>query len=186
MRNVINKNLDIFVLNYLIIITTLSPNTGIQDFFEENSHGILVSDPITLAIWEESNSDPAIYIFDPNPRSPTGMPLFTGTACLVSFVNSVMAADHIINCISQPELKSSTFTIFPVEIVVGNQRTPRKVKKVPTRSDTNVLPRCSKLVANKEKRLFRKIVSFSLIYNSKPIYIIEGLVKSCNVKQRTL
>lgn len=148
----------------MILITSTLFYTGIEDFFEENTHGILVSDPITLAIWEETNSDPTIYIFDPNPRSPTGMPLFTGTACLVSFVNSNMAADHIISCINQPELKSSSFTIFPVEIVVGNQRTPRKVKKIPTRSETNVLPRCSKLVSNKEKRLLRQIVShFKLI-----------------------
>lgn len=92
------------------------------------------------------------------------MPLFSGTACLVSFVNPEIAADHIISCISQPENRSSTFTIFPVEIIVGNQKTTLKSKKVPTRSEINVLPRCSKSIAIEEKRMMRKIVS-CIFYN---------------------
>lgn len=138
---------------------------GIEDFFEENTHGILVSDPLTLAIWEETiSSDPLIFIFDPNPRSPTGMPLFTGTACLVSFVNANLAADHIISCIIQPELKNSTFTIFPVEIVVGGEKTSKKSKRVPTKSEVNLPPRCSKSAVDQEKRTLRKIVSSFLRY----------------------
>lgn len=133
-----------------------------EEFFEENTHGILVSEPLTLAIWEETNSDPIFYVLDPNPRSSTGMPLFSGTACLVSFVNTTIAANHIISTIEQPEQRNSTFTIFPVEIVIGNEST-RKPKKVTTKCEINVLPRCSKLVANKNKRMLRKIVSYLLI-----------------------
>lgn len=67
-------------------------------FFEENTHGILITQPLTVAIWEQQQEkgDPLVYIFDPNPRNSTGMPLFTGTACALAFVNEKMASDHVI------------------------------------------------------------------------------------------
>jgi len=69
-----------------------------ERFFEENTHGVLVTAPLTVALWEQKQDEgnPLIYIFDPNPRSSTGMPLFGGTACALAFVNAKMASDHII------------------------------------------------------------------------------------------
>nr|CAH7728598.1 unnamed protein product [Callosobruchus chinensis] len=132
---------------------------GLERFFEENTHGIIVTDPLVLAIWEEEQDHgaPMIYMYDPNPRGPMGMPLFTGTACLVTFVNVAMAAEHIIACILEPDKRMGEFTIVPVEIVVGNVRTINKCRRAKTRSSINVLPRCSKLHADEEKKALRKI-----------------------------
>ncbi|XP_074039685.1 uncharacterized protein [Leptinotarsa decemlineata] len=139
--------------------SVLNLRRGIEKFFEENTHGILVTQPLTVAIWEEEreNDDPLIYMFDPNSRGPTGMPNFTGAACLVTFVNAELASDHIIGCIMEPEQKMGEFTIVPVEIVVGNMKTSKKVGKHPVKSDISVLPRCSKLVADEEMKAMRKI-----------------------------
>lgn len=139
---------------------TLSVSKGIEQFFEENTHGILTASNLTLAIWEEEeeHSDNLIYMFDPNPRGPTGMPLETGTACVMTFVNAKVTADHIMACLLDPDQKMEEFAIVPVEIVVGDARTRRKAKKTGT-SEVGVLPRCSKLVADEEKKILRKIVS---------------------------
>ncbi|XP_019769617.1 uncharacterized protein LOC109544047 isoform X1 [Dendroctonus ponderosae] len=133
---------------------------GMSRFFEENTHGILVTQPLTVAVWEQKQEegDPLIYIFDPNPRNATGMPLFTGTACALAFVNEKMASDHVIGCILDPEMRAGEFVIVPVEIVVGNAKTVRKQpQKSTTRSSINVLPRCSKLVASEQKKKLRKL-----------------------------
>lgn len=71
------------------------------------------------------------------------------------------------SCIIESELRSSTFTIFPVEIVIGGRKTGFKTKRVITRGVINVLPRCSKLVASQEKRTLRKIVSLSQLRKYK-------------------
>ncbi|XP_023310426.1 uncharacterized protein LOC111691585 [Anoplophora glabripennis] len=133
---------------------------GIEQFFEENTHGILTTANLTLAIWEEEedHSEALIYMFDPNPRGPTGMPLDTGTACVMTFVNAKVAADHIMACMLDPDEKMGEFTIAPVEIVVGNMKTKEKIKKTAT-SEKGVLPRCSKSVADEEKRVLRKIAA---------------------------
>ncbi|KAG5865295.1 hypothetical protein JTB14_003959 [Gonioctena quinquepunctata] len=108
-------------------------------------------------MWEEQNSEPLIYVFDPNPRGPTGMPVFTGTACLLSFANAKMTAEHLLRCILDPDQKLGRFTIVPVEIVVGNVSTTRKLRKTPVRSGISILPRCSKLICDEEKKLLRKM-----------------------------
>ncbi|CAH1118614.1 unnamed protein product [Phaedon cochleariae] len=161
---VLEANCELRLLDQRGIIDTKDPTVlnlrqGIEKFFEENTHGLIVTEVYTLAIWEDEQEygEPLIYLYDPNPRGPTGMPVFAGTACLVSFVNAKMAADHFISCILEPENRMGQFTIVPVEILVGNTRTKRKMKKVPTKSDITVLPRCSKLVANKEKKILRKM-----------------------------
>ncbi|CAH1989161.1 unnamed protein product [Acanthoscelides obtectus] len=137
----------------------LNLRQGLEQFFEENTHGIIVTDPLVLAIWEEEqdHGTSLIYMYDPNPRGPMGMPLFTGTACLVTFVNVAMAAEHVISCILEPEKRMGEFTIVPVEIVVGNVRTINKRKRAKTRSSISVLPRCSKLHADEEKKALRRI-----------------------------
>ncbi|XP_050312068.1 uncharacterized protein LOC126747451 [Anthonomus grandis grandis] len=134
---------------------------GMERFFEENTHGILVTEPLVLGFWEQKQDDEEtfIYIFDPNPRSSTGMPLFSGTACALSFINAKMASDHVIGCIMDPLARLGEFVLVPVEIVVGNMRTHKKpvMDKSPTRSSINTLPRCSKLVASEQKRKLRKL-----------------------------
>nr|CAI5839711.1 unnamed protein product [Callosobruchus analis] len=102
-------------------------------------------------------------MYDPNPRGPMGMPLFTGTACLVTFVNVAMAAEHVIACILEPDKRMGEFTIVPVEIVVGNVRTINKCKRAKTRSSISVLPRCSKLHADEEKKALRRIGADAII-----------------------
>lgn len=97
---------------------------GIERFFEENTHGILQTDPLTVAIWENAE-DNLIYMFDPNKRGITGMPAPYGFACLITFANAKIAADHITACISADQ-RQGEFIITPVEIVVGSTRTKRK------------------------------------------------------------
>ncbi|KAJ8954144.1 hypothetical protein NQ318_005738 [Aromia moschata] len=164
MVGVLKANCELRTMDQKGIIDIKDPEIlnlrqGIEKFFEENTHGIIVTDPLTLAIWEEEQegAEALIYMFDPYPRGPTGMPLNTGTACVMTFVNARVAADHIIGCMLDPVQKLGEFTIVPVEIVVGNAKTTRKVTKCPTRSTINVLPRCSKLVADEQKRILRKI-----------------------------
>lgn len=152
------------------VIDTKDPHVlnlrqGIEQFFEENTHGVLTAANLTLAVWEEEeeeeehhHSEALIYMFDPNPRGPTGMPLDTGAACVMTFANAKVASDHVQACLLDPEHKSAEFAIVPVEIVVGTARTKRKTKRKAA-SETGVLPRCSKLVANEQKRTLRKIVS---------------------------
>ncbi|XP_060534309.1 uncharacterized protein LOC132706789 [Cylas formicarius] len=132
---------------------------GIEDFFEENAYGILITKSLTLALWEESGDDGSrlIYMFDPNPRSATGMPVFNGTACLLIFVNANIAADHIIGCILDPNERSGEYEILPVEIVVENIKSFPKGEKPITKSGPNALPRCSKAVVSEQKKLLRKL-----------------------------
>ncbi|XP_030747483.1 uncharacterized protein LOC115875982 isoform X2 [Sitophilus oryzae] len=134
---------------------------GLEDFFLENTHGILVTEPVTLALWEQKQDegeDSLIFVFDPNPRSSTGMPLFTGTACLMAFVNSKMAAEHIIGCILDPAQRDGEFVIVPAEIVVRcGKMVKRPLEKTPTRSSVNTLPRCSKQTVSEQKKKLRKL-----------------------------
>ncbi|XP_076256073.1 uncharacterized protein LOC143193632 [Rhynchophorus ferrugineus] len=238
------------------IIETKDPTVnnlrrGIENFFEENTHGILVTEPLTLAIWEakptnkekekdnkeekhkkkekddkivkddkkdkdeddkkekddktniddkeekddkkekdgakekgdekekqkkgsnekdnEKNNtlgkdtakvdeNPSVFVFDPNPRSSTGMPLLNGTGCLMSFVNSKMAADHIIGCILDQTKRGGDFIIVPVEIVINTGKKNRiLVERTPTKSSINTLPRCSKLTASEQQKKLRKL-----------------------------
>ncbi|KAL1502116.1 hypothetical protein ABEB36_007308 [Hypothenemus hampei] len=134
---------------------------GMEMFLEENTHGILITESLTVAIWEQKQDDgpPLIYMFDPNPRSSTGMPIFSGTACALAFANAKMATDHIIGCILDPNLRVGEFIIVPVEIVVASAKKIIRlpVEKSPTKSSINVLPRCSKQTANEEKKQLRKL-----------------------------
>ncbi|XP_056633874.1 uncharacterized protein LOC130443328 [Diorhabda sublineata] len=144
------------------IIDIKDPNTfnlrqGIERFFEENTHGIIVSEPITLAIWEEIQEDnqPLIYVFDPNERGPAGMPDNEGTACLLCFVNAALAATHLIGCIPEPMQKMCCFEIAPIEIIVGSMKTSCKKKKIKS-SITNVSPKCAEV--SEDKKFLRKYV----------------------------
>lgn len=94
-----------------------------------------------MAIWEERESDqPTIYIFDPYSRGSTGTPMANGTACVVSFLNAHLAAEHLISCISDLEKRKGNYSLVPVEIVVGNESTRKKSKtKQTTDPKTKIL-----------------------------------------------
>lgn len=94
--------------------------SGIERFFEENTHGVIESESLTVAIWEDEYEQ-LIYIFDPNPRGPTGMPLaVNGTACAIGCKDAKMAADHIISLLGdQAQLP---YVIIPIEIVIGKNK----------------------------------------------------------------
>lgn len=103
-----------------------------EKFFEENTHGVIETETLSVAIWEEEDQPGLIYMFDPNPRGPGGLSLLGGTACLLVFETSKMAADHFIANITEKSKRSGEFVITPVEIVVGNTRTkPKKRKEQP-------------------------------------------------------
>lgn len=128
---------------------------GIEKFFEENTHGVLQTDTLTAAIWEDAD-DCLIYMFDPNPRGMYGMPDHVGVACVMTFVNAKVAADHIKSIIRDPTLLERKFVITPVEIVVGNIRTKRKQPKKP-KMLTSSLPRCADLIPSASKRKRREL-----------------------------
>ncbi|RZC38818.1 uncharacterized protein BDFB_004743, partial [Asbolus verrucosus] len=68
---------------------------GLERFFQENSHGVLIAGKFTLAVWEEAKGkDVHIYVFDPNSRGATGLPAQGGVACAMKFCNAKVAADH--------------------------------------------------------------------------------------------
>ncbi|CAG9853719.1 unnamed protein product [Phyllotreta striolata] len=163
---VLRANLEVRNMEQKGIIEPTDPciwnlRMAIDRFFDENTHGIVVTEYMILAIWEEEieNSDPLIYIYDPNSRGPTGLPTYNGVACLISCLNPRMAAKHICSCILEPEHKLGPFKILPVEIVVGTKRTPKKLRKVDSVS-TMVLPRCREGEINKKKRLMRKLAEY--------------------------
>jgi hypothetical protein len=106
---------------------------GLERFFEENSHGILLVDKLILPIWEQmKDKEVNIYIFDPNSRGATGLPSQGGMACAMKFCNAKVAADHIMSCLMDVDKTKTEFAIIPVEIVVGTTRTKRKVCKLLT------------------------------------------------------
>lgn len=77
-----------------------------------------------MALWED-DYEKMIYIFDPNPRGPTGMPLMVnGTACVMGFSDAKMAADHIISLLG--DNSQLPYVIIPVELILGKNR--RKCK----------------------------------------------------------
>lgn len=121
---------------------------------------MLQTEFLTVGLWEEDGE--IIYMFDPNPRGKTGLPAREGAACVVTFVNAKMASDHIISLLPADKYMEGEFVITPVEIVVGDKRTKRKV---PVKKKPEVpppLPECSKAVADAEKRRLRKMVRFIL------------------------
>lgn len=101
---------------------------GIERFFEENTHGVLETESYTVAIWED-DLDKIIYVFDPYPRGPTGMPLMvTGTACLVGFKDPKMVSDHIISVLGDKSKRE--FLITPIEIVIGKAKRKPLIRTV--------------------------------------------------------
>lgn len=135
---------------------TLNLRQGIEKFFEENTHGVLQTQTLTVAIWEDPE-DCLIYIFDPNPRGLYGMPDSNGVGCVMSFVNAKITADHIISVIGDPDLLQNEFTITPVEIIVGDIRTKRK-RPLKSKMVTSSLPRCANLIPSESKRKRRQRV----------------------------
>ncbi|CAG9829599.1 unnamed protein product [Diabrotica balteata] len=135
---------------------TLSLRKGLEKFFKKNSHGILVSEPYTVAIWEEYNEDnrQIIYMFDPNSRDAAGKPAIGGTACLISFFNSDMVNEHILKNILEPEQTTCTFEIIPVEIIVGTMRIPRKTEHIRSEYLPITSTRCTEVA--EDKKLLRK------------------------------
>ncbi|XP_028139261.2 uncharacterized protein LOC114333567 isoform X2 [Diabrotica virgifera virgifera] len=135
---------------------TLNLRKGLEKFFKKNSHGILVSEPYTVAIWEEYNEEnrQIIYMFDPNARDAAGKPYVGGTACLISFYNSSMVNDHILKHIIAPEQKTCTFEIIPVEIIVGTMRLPRKTEQIRSEFLPITSTRCADVA--EDKKLLRK------------------------------
>lgn len=134
---------------------TLNLRQGIEKFFEENTHGVLQTATLTTALWEDAE-DCLIYMFDPNPRGMYGMPDQEGVACVMTFVNAKVAADHIMSVIRDPALLEQEFVITPVEIVVGNLKTKRKQPKKP-KMLTSSLPRCANLIPSENKRKRRRL-----------------------------
>ncbi|XP_022903715.2 uncharacterized protein [Onthophagus taurus] len=109
---------------------------GIEKFFQENTHGVITTPPLSVAIWEEEEPHRMIYMFDPNPRGISGMPMMAeedrdtfcrGTACVVTFDDYKMVADHFSALISPNT--DVEFRITPIEICVGKMKTKGKKKK---------------------------------------------------------
>lgn len=94
---------------------------GIQKFFEENTHGIIQTEALTVAVWEEQDRPGIIYMFDPNPCGPAGQHQNDGTACVLSFESPELAAKHFISNLPQAK-RAGEYVITPVEIVVGKRR----------------------------------------------------------------
>ncbi|XP_044260521.1 uncharacterized protein LOC123008654 [Tribolium madens] len=115
---------------------TKTPNLrqGLERFFEENSHGILVADKFVLPVWEQMKGDEVnIFMFDPNSRGATGLPSQGGSACIMKFCNSKLASDHIKACMMDIDKTRTEFAIIPVEIIVGSAKTRRKVGICPSK-----------------------------------------------------
>ncbi|KAB0791417.1 hypothetical protein PPYR_03217 [Photinus pyralis] len=102
---------------------------GLENFFEENTHGVIETETLTVAIWEEDEQPGFVYMYDPNPRGPAGLYLSGGTACLLIFETVKMAADHFIANVTDKTKRRGEFVITPVEIVVGNAKTKPKKKR---------------------------------------------------------
>lgn len=99
-----------------------------EHFFEENTHGILETDTLLLPIWEDSNES-LCYLFDPKPRGPNGLGYEeNGVACVLSFNNAKVMYDHILNLLDDPEARQGEFILTPVDIIVGDTKTKKKVR----------------------------------------------------------
>lgn len=107
----------------------LNLRQGIEKFFEENSYGVIETETLTVAVWEEKEQPGFIYMYDPNPRGPAGLYMDDGTACLLIFETSKLAAEHFLSNVTDRVKRSGEFVITPVEIVVGNVATKNKKKK---------------------------------------------------------
>ncbi|XP_017785371.1 PREDICTED: uncharacterized protein LOC108568673 [Nicrophorus vespilloides] len=120
--------------------TILNLRAGVERFFEENSYGVIETDFLTVAIWEmedESNYN-YIYMFDPNPRGPTGQPWpEDGAACVIKFVEPKAMTDHIISLLDAD--RDGQFLITPVEIVIERDGKRKKTKKygLPRKPDSS-------------------------------------------------
>lgn len=124
LRQSITLKIKPFILFFINVTFFIS--LGIERFFIENTHGVIESDVLTIAIWED-DYEHLIYIFDPNPRGPTGMPLMiNGTACVIGCKDAKLAADHILSLLDDKSQLS--FVIVPVEIIIGKNK--KKCKHV--------------------------------------------------------
>lgn len=140
-----------------------------ERFFVENTHGVVVIGQMNLAVWEEDeeNDEPTMYLFDPSPRGPTGIPTSNGVPCVMRFCNAKMASDHIMaTLMGVVDKAEELFVIYPVEMVVGNNKTKRKAKKIGKEEDKSLrnvtCPDKSKVL--EQKRVLRAIVSFFLFF----------------------
>ncbi|XP_065167903.1 uncharacterized protein [Atheta coriaria] len=116
------------------VIDIKAPDTqnlrqGIENFFLENVYGVLETDLLTVAIWQECNGViDYIYMFDPNPRGPSGMPeTESGVACTMRFASPKLLSEHVISLVSEDA--QGMFLITPIEIII--ERDGKKVKKTP-------------------------------------------------------
>ncbi|GJQ78158.1 hypothetical protein Trydic_g2490 [Trypoxylus dichotomus] len=105
----------------------LNLREALQRFFEENTHGVIETPALMLAVWEEDEPKKTFYMFDPCSRGACGMPQTNGTACLLIFECEKMLADHFMALI--PEHCNEQFIIRPVEVVVGTKTRGKKKKK---------------------------------------------------------
>lgn len=150
----------------------LNLRQGLERFFEENSHGILLVQRLVLAIWEQLDNDVMhIYVFDPNSRGATGLPTHGGFACVVRFCNAKIAAEHLMACLIEEDKSAVKFIIVPVEIVIGKFSSKRKKlcklvsstrtsqKPWPKPYDGTFVSCPTKAVVLEEKRTLRRIVS---------------------------
>lgn len=95
---------------------------GLEAFFETRDRGVIFSECQTCAIWKECE---LIYMFDPYPRSSTGLYLNGGNACLVICKTLKILNDHFIANIPEKR-KDSDFIIYPVGVQVSEIKDKRK------------------------------------------------------------
>lgn len=116
------------------IIQIKNPNIanlriGLERFFEENYHGIIQTETLTVGVWEDE-IDNFVYMYDPNPRSGTGMPQpMDGTACVLCFDSYRCCSDHFISLIPFEEKRAGEYVITPIDFIVDKKSTKKKKKK---------------------------------------------------------
>lgn len=114
------------------------------------------TETLTVAVWED-DVDKFIYMFDPNPRSNTGMPQpLNGTACVLCFTSFKGAADHFISLIPDEEKRQGEFTITPIEIIVA-KRKKKKKRRRPRRRPQNI---CTAELLEKKRKVIDAVRMF--------------------------
>lgn len=131
-----------------------------EKFFDENTYGIIETEPLVLAIWEETEPTRIIYMFDPNSRGPSGMSHSpNGAACVLAFDNIKLASEHFMSLI--PDQLDVNFTIRPVEVVVGKLKRVPRPKCLPSLKPTKL----SRLERKKLRREVSDVQFLAFLYD---------------------
>lgn len=84
--------------------------------------GIIQTECQTTAIWSENN---LFYMFDPYPRSDTGLFKYGGVSCLLVFQSIKFMVDHFIQNVPNKK-KEGEFVVIPVHVTLEELKSKKK------------------------------------------------------------